>query len=77
MVIPGAGQIIDDKTIRGLLLIFAFTSAICLALLIGNLAPLAAPAIAMKVSIRAASIALAVIIWLIALIPILRQRSTA
>lgn len=76
-IAPGAGQIIDDKTIRGLVLFFLFIFAVGLAVLIGNLAPLAAPAVAMKLSVRALAVALAILIWLVAFIPVLRQRASA
>lgn len=75
--IPGAGQIIDDRTLRGITLLVLFVLFVCLAVLIGNLAPLAAPAVAMKVGVRVLAIGVAVLVWLIAFVTMLRHRTTA
>ncbi|HUF18685.1 MAG TPA: hypothetical protein VMS12_11645 [Thermoanaerobaculia bacterium] len=74
---PGAGHIIGERTLRGVGLLLLFVLFVTLALLIGNLAPLAAPAPAMKMSVRMLAIGLAALVWIVAFISMLRHKSTA
>ncbi len=77
MLVPGAGQIIDDRPLRGIAFTLLFVFFVCMALLVGNLAPLAAPAEGMKLALRTLAIALAALVWLIAFVSMLRHKSSA
>jgi tetratricopeptide (TPR) repeat protein len=75
-LLPGAGQIVSDRTVRGVLVLLLFIALISLAFYMGRLAPVAAPAQSMKESIRVLAIAAAVIVWLAANIPVYRKKVT-
>jgi len=74
-LLPGSGQIVGDATLRGFAALLLFAFLVAVAILIGRLAPIAAPAAGMKAGVRTVAIALAVIVWLSASISIYRQKA--
>jgi hypothetical protein len=76
-LLPGAGHIIDDRTLSGIAFVLLFVFFVGMTLLVGNLAPLAAPAEGMKLALRTLAIALAALVWLTAFVSMLRHKSSA
>lgn len=74
---PGAGQLHEGSTVQGLLIVLLFMLFFCTALLIGRLAPIANPAETMQFIVRTVAIVLAVLVWLIFTLPVLRQKTVA
>jgi hypothetical protein len=58
----------------GFLGLFVFLLAVCLALLVGRLAPVLAPGELAKMLVRVTAIAIAVITWFMMTVPIYRRR---
>jgi len=73
-VLPGSGQLIDGESFRGFIALALFLLFVSMAWFIGRLAPLASPALIMKMVVRYASITFAVIVFLIVSISVYRQR---
>lgn len=72
--LPGAGQIMDGNTIRGLLMLGFFLFFVAMAFLVGRMAPVMNPAETARLLVRGLAIAAAVVLWLIFTLPVYRQR---
>lgn len=71
---PGAGQVLEGSTIKGVIALLLFLIAVTVAVFAGRLAPMAYPADLMRLFMRVAAISVAVVVWLVFTIPVLRQR---
>lgn len=76
-VMPGAGYLIDGGTFRGSIYLLLFVLFVVISVFTGHLAPIASPAETMKLALRTIAIAGAVIIWLLAVIPVYRAKVVA
>ena len=73
--LPGSGQILEGRTLKGLLGIFLFSLLVAIAIFVGRLAPALGPvAEVAQLLVRVAAIALAVLIWFLMSLPIYRRR---
>lgn len=76
--LPGAAQMLEGRTVAGVLGLFFFTLFVAMALLVGRLAPALGPsADVAQMLVRIAAIVIAVILWLVLLLPVYRRRSAA
>jgi hypothetical protein len=73
-ILPGSAQLLEGRTMAGFLGLFVFLLAVCLALLVGRLAPVLAPGELAKMLVRVTAIAIAVITWFMMTVPIYRRR---
>jgi tetratricopeptide (TPR) repeat protein len=73
--LPGSAQLLEGRTTIGLLGLFVFLFAVCLALLVGRLAPILAPGELAKMIVRVFAIALAAITWFLMTLPVYRRRA--
>jgi tetratricopeptide (TPR) repeat protein len=74
IVLPGSAQLIEGRTIAGVIALLLFFIAVGAAIFVGHLAPVLGPGDIAKLAIRVVSIAIAVVIWLCFSIPALRRR---
>jgi tetratricopeptide (TPR) repeat protein len=75
--VPGSAQLLEGRTVAGIVGVFAFLFFVCLALLVGRLAPVLAPGELAKIMVRILAIALAALTWFLMTIPIYRRRTAA
>ena len=75
--LPGSAQMIEGRTIAGIIGAFVFLFFVSLAILSGRLAPILAPGDIGKLIVRILAIALAVILWFLITLPVYRRRATA
>ncbi|HYH06673.1 MAG TPA: tetratricopeptide repeat protein [Thermoanaerobaculia bacterium] len=76
--LPGAAQMLEGRTIAGIIGTFLFALFVAVAVLVGRLAPALGPAADVaQLVVRAGAIAIAVIIWLTLSLPVYRRRSAA
>lgn len=75
-VLPGSGNILDGATWSGAIYLLLFMTFVCVAIFTGRLAPIASPAETMKLALRLASIVGAVLIWIVAVLPVYRAKVT-
>ena len=76
--LPGSAQLLEGRTTRGILGVFLFALFVVVALLVGRLGPALGPtAEVAQMLVRAAAIALAVIVWFLLSLPVYRRRSAA
>jgi hypothetical protein len=68
---------LEGRTLIGFLGLFIFLFCVCLALLVGRLAPVLAPGELAKMIVRVLAIAIAVVIWFVMTVPIYRRRAAA
>jgi tetratricopeptide (TPR) repeat protein len=74
--LPGAAQMMEGRTVTGLLGAFLFALFVATALLVGRLAPALGPvAEVVQLLVRITAIAIAVIVWLTLSLPVYRRRS--
>jgi tetratricopeptide (TPR) repeat protein len=76
-ILPGSAQLLEGRTMAGFIGMFLFLFAVCLALLVGHLAPVLSPGELAKMLVRVLAIAIAVIVWLMMAVPIYRRRMAA
>jgi tetratricopeptide (TPR) repeat protein len=76
-VLPGSAQLLEGRTIIGILGLFLFFFAVCLAVLTGRLAPVLAPGESAKMIVRVLAIVIAVVTWFVMTVPIYRRRLAA
>jgi tetratricopeptide (TPR) repeat protein len=76
-ILPGSAQLLEGRTIAGFLGLFVFLLAVCLAILVGRLAPVLAPGELPKMIVRIAAIAIAVLTWFFMTVPIYRRKVVA
>lgn len=75
--VPGSAQVLEGRTIAGLLGTFFFFLFVVIAVLIGRLAPAIGPvADTPQLLVRGAAILLAVIMWLFLSLPVYRRKAT-
>jgi tetratricopeptide (TPR) repeat protein len=76
--LPGAAQMLEGRTVSGLLGAFLFALFTAIAVFVGRLAPALGPAADVaQMLVRVGAIAIAVILWLTFALPVYRRRSTA
>jgi tetratricopeptide (TPR) repeat protein len=76
--LPGAAQMMEGRTVAGVLGAFLFALFVAIAVFVGRLAPALGPAADVaQMLVRAGAIAVAVIIWLTLALPVYRRRSAA
>ncbi|MDP9360008.1 MAG: tetratricopeptide repeat protein [Acidobacteriota bacterium] len=75
--LPGSAQLIEGRTIAGILGAFVFMFFVSLAILSGRLAPVLAPGDMAKMLVRVVAIVLSVILWLFMTLPVYRRRVSA
>jgi tetratricopeptide (TPR) repeat protein len=75
--LPGSAQMIEGRTVAGIIGAFVFLFFVSLAILSGRLAPILAPGDIGKIIVRILAIALAVILWFFITLPVYRRRATA
>ncbi|MEA2464040.1 MAG: protein O-mannosyl-transferase [Acidobacteriota bacterium] len=76
--LPGAAQMMEGRTIVGVLGAFLFALFVAIAVFVGRLAPALGPAADVaQMIVRVGAIAVAVIIWLTLSLPVYRRRSAA
>ena len=76
--LPGAAQMMEGRTVAGILGTFVFALFVAMAVLVGRLAPALGPAgDVAQMLVRVAAIAAAVIVWIILSLPVYRRRSAA
>jgi len=75
--LPGSAQLLEGRTIAGFLGLFVFLLAVCLAILVGRLAPVLAPGELPKMIVRIAAVAIAVLTWFFMTVPIYRRKVVA
>ena len=73
--LPGSAQLLEGRTIIGLIGLFVFLFSVCLALLVGRLAPVLAPGEMAKLIVRVLAIVIAVITWFVMTLPVYRRRA--
>ena len=74
---PGSAQLLEGRTAAGVLGVFAFLFFVCLAVLVGRLAPVLGPSAVATLIVRIIAIVLAVITWLLLSLPVYRRRAVA
>jgi len=74
-LLPGSAQLLEGHTIIGTIGLFIFFFALCLALLVGRLAPVLAPGELAKTIVRVVAILIAVITWFVMTVPVYRRRA--
>jgi len=74
---PGSAQLIEGRTVAGIIGAFVFVFFVSLATLSGRLAPVLAPGDVAKTFVRIVAIVLAVVLWLLLTLPIYRRRASA
>ena len=73
--LPGSAQLIEGRTIVGLLGVFVFLFFVAIAVFIGRLAPAIGPvAETAKLLVRSVAILLAVIMWVMMSLPVYKRR---
>jgi hypothetical protein len=75
--LPGSAQLLEGRTIVGFLGLFVFLLAVCLAILVGRLAPVLAPGELPKMIVRVLAVAIAVLTWFFMTLPIYRRKVVA
>lgn len=74
--LPGSAQLLEGRTVRGMLGIFLFALFVMMAVFVGRLAPALGPiAEVAQLLVLVGAILVAVIIWLLMSLPVYRRRS--
>ncbi|HEX8153937.1 MAG TPA: hypothetical protein VF698_12460 [Thermoanaerobaculia bacterium] len=74
--LPGSAQMLEGRTTSGVLGMLAFFFFVCVAVLVGRLAPALGPAADVaQLLVRAAAIVVALIIWFLLSLPVYRRRT--
>jgi tetratricopeptide (TPR) repeat protein len=74
--IPGSAQMMEGRTVRGVLGVFFFTMMVAIAIFVGRLAPALGPvAEAAQLLLRVAAIVVALILWFLISLPVYRRRA--
>jgi hypothetical protein len=74
-VLPGSAQLLEGHPIIGFIGLFIFFFAVCLAILVGRLAPVLAPGEIAKMMVRALAILIAALTWFVMTVPVYRRRA--
>jgi hypothetical protein len=76
--LPGAAQMLEGRTVSGVIGAFLFALFVATAVFVGRLAPALGPAADVaQMLVRVGAIAVAVIVWLVLAVPVYRRRSAA
>lgn len=76
--LPGAAQMLEGRTVAGVIGTFLFGLFVAMAIFVGRLAPALGPSAEVaQLVVRAVAITVAVIIWLTMSLPVYRRRATA
>ena len=76
--LPGSAQLMEGRTVAGILGVFFFAFFVVMALLVGRLGPALGPtADVAQMLVRVAAIVIAVILWLVLSLPVYRRRAVA
>jgi tetratricopeptide (TPR) repeat protein len=76
--IPGSAQLMEGRTVAGVIGVFLFLLFVCMAVLTGRLAPAIGPvAETAKLIVRGLSILGAVIVWFFMTLPVYRRRAVS
>ena len=76
--LPGSAQLMEGRTVAGLLGVFFFAFFVVMALLVGRLGPALGPnADVAQMLVRVVSIAIAVLLWFFLSLPVYRRRAAA
>jgi Flp pilus assembly protein TadD len=76
--LPGSAQVLEGRTVAGLIGMILFLFFVCEALFVGRLAPALGPvAETAKLVVRALAVALALITWFVLSLPVYRRRAAA
>jgi tetratricopeptide (TPR) repeat protein len=75
-LLPGTGQLLEGRTIAGIIGLFLFLVFVCLALLVGRLAPVLASGEVATLLVRALAVLAAVITWFTLAMPVWRRRAS-
>lgn len=76
--LPGSAQLMEGRTVAGILGVFFFAFFVVMALLVGRLGPALGPtADVAQMLVRVAAIVIAVILWLFLSLPVYRRRAAA
>jgi len=74
--IPGSAQMMEGRTVRGVLGVFFFATVVAIAIFVGRLAPALGPvAEAAQLLLRVAAIVVALILWFLISLPVYRRRA--
>jgi hypothetical protein len=74
--LPGSAQLLEGRTASGMIGLFLFALFVCLAILVGRLAPALGPSAEVaQLLVRIVAIVLAIVIWLSLSLPVYRRRS--
>lgn len=76
-ILPGSAQLLEGRTFAGVAGLFLFAFFVCLAVLVGRLAPVLEPGELAKLVVRTAAIIVAVFVWFLFTIPVYRRRAVA
>ena len=75
--LPGSAQVLEGRTIAGIIGMFVFILFVAIAVFTGRLAPALGPvAETAQLLVRAAAILIAVVMWLFLSLPVYRRRAT-
>jgi len=76
--LPGSAQVLEGRTVAGLIGMILFLFFVCEALFVGRLAPALGPvAETAKLVVRGLAVALALITWFVLSLPVYRRRAAA
>jgi len=76
--LPGSAQMLEGRTTRGAVGVFLFAVFVIMAILVGRLGPALGPSAEVaQMLVRAASIAMAILLWIFLSLPVYRRRSAA
>jgi len=75
--VPGSGQLLEGRTLAGIIGVFLFLFFVALAVLTGRLAPVLVPGSTAQIVVRVAAVVAALIIWIFMTPPVLRRKVTA
>lgn len=76
--LPGAAQMLEGRTVAGIIGTFLFGLFVAMAIFVGRLAPALGPSAEVaQLVVRVVAITVAVIIWLTMSLPVYRRRATA
>ena len=77
-ILPGSAQLMEGRTVKGILGVFFFAAFVVTALLVGRLGPALGPvAEVAQTLVRTVAIVLAVLLWLVLSLPVYRRRAAA
>jgi tetratricopeptide (TPR) repeat protein len=73
-IVPGSGQLLEGRTLLGLLGLFLFFFFVVLAIVIGRLAPVLSPGATVQLLLRGGAVLLAAVVWLSFSLPVYRRK---